>query len=103
MYGMCFLGVCVFQEFHVRRLHCLLTDFIVLMPLKLKELRNRADETARTMQVYTHVRHAHKLLLVQNKEKYVLFVYSKHNEAYFHLMCSLYVCLQHTTVMPGLP
>jgi hypothetical protein len=35
-----------------------LTDFIVLMPLKLKELRNRADETARTMQVYTHVRHA---------------------------------------------
>jgi nuclear pore complex protein Nup205 len=42
------------EEFHVRRLHCLLTDFIVLMPLKLKELRNRADETARTMQVYTH-------------------------------------------------
>ncbi|KAJ4431675.1 hypothetical protein ANN_20275, partial [Periplaneta americana] len=42
------------EEFYVRRLHCLLTDFIVLMPLKLKDLRNRADETARTMQVYTH-------------------------------------------------
>jgi hypothetical protein len=40
------------------------------MPLKLKELRNRADETARTMQVYTHVRHAQKLILVQEKEKY---------------------------------
>ena len=60
---------CVFQEFHVRRLHCLLTDFIVLMPLKLKELRNRADETARTMQVYTHVRHVPKLILVQDKDK----------------------------------
>lgn len=42
------------EEFYIRRLHCLLTDFIVLMPLKLKELRNRADETARTMEVYTH-------------------------------------------------
>jgi len=67
---MFFVCVCVFQEFHVRRLHCLLTDFIVLMPLKLKELRNRADETARTIQVYTHVRHDHKLILVHDKEKY---------------------------------
>jgi hypothetical protein len=39
------------------------------MPLKLKELRNRADETARTMQVYTHVRHVPKLILVQDKDK----------------------------------
>ncbi|PSN57903.1 hypothetical protein C0J52_00218 [Blattella germanica] len=43
------------EEFYVRRLHCLVTDFIVLMPLKVKDLRNRADETARTMQVYTHM------------------------------------------------
>ncbi|XP_021914767.1 nuclear pore complex protein Nup205 isoform X2 [Zootermopsis nevadensis] len=42
------------EEFYIKRLHCLLTDFIVLMPLKLKDLRNRADETARTIQVYTH-------------------------------------------------
>ena len=35
------------EEFHVRRLHQLLTDLIVLMPLKVKELRNRADEAAR--------------------------------------------------------
>lgn len=48
----------LFQEFYIKRLHCLLTDFIVLMPLKLKDLRNRADETARTIQVYTHVRYA---------------------------------------------
>jgi nuclear pore complex protein Nup205 len=35
------------EEFYRRRLHQLLTDLIVLMPLKVKELRNRADEAAR--------------------------------------------------------
>ena len=37
------------EEFYVRRLHRLLTDFVVLMPLKVKELRNRADEAARNI------------------------------------------------------
>ena len=35
------------EEFYERRFHHLLTDLIVLMPLKVKELRNRADEAAR--------------------------------------------------------
>ncbi|XP_025098310.1 nuclear pore complex protein Nup205-like isoform X3 [Pomacea canaliculata] len=35
------------EEFYVRRVHCLLTDFILHMPLRVKELRNRGDETAR--------------------------------------------------------
>ena len=35
------------QEFYLRRLHALLTDFLALMPLKVKELRNRADDAAR--------------------------------------------------------
>ena len=35
------------QEFYLRRLHTLLTDFLALMPLKVKELRNRADDAAR--------------------------------------------------------
>ncbi|XP_078453204.1 nuclear pore complex protein Nup205 isoform X1 [Lampetra fluviatilis] len=35
------------EEFYIRRLHTLLADFIVLMPLKVKQLRNRADEEAR--------------------------------------------------------
>ncbi|XP_077999885.1 nuclear pore complex protein Nup205-like [Glandiceps talaboti] len=37
------------EEFYVRRLHVLVTDFIVQMPLKVKELRNRGDEAARIM------------------------------------------------------
>jgi nuclear pore complex protein Nup205 len=35
------------EEFYQRRLHILLTDFLALMPLRIKELRNRADEAAR--------------------------------------------------------
>ena len=35
------------EEFYLRRLHAVLTDFLALMPLKVKELRNRADDAAR--------------------------------------------------------
>lgn len=35
------------EEFYIRRLHQLLTDLVVQMPLKVKELRNRADDAAR--------------------------------------------------------
>ncbi|XP_034032952.1 nuclear pore complex protein Nup205 isoform X2 [Thalassophryne amazonica] len=35
------------EEFYIRRLHSLITDFLTLMPMKVKQLRNRADEDAR--------------------------------------------------------
>uniref|UniRef100_A0A673XKZ4 Nucleoporin 205 n=1 Tax=Salmo trutta TaxID=8032 RepID=A0A673XKZ4_SALTR len=35
------------DEFYTRRLHSLITDFLALMPMKVKQLRNRADEDAR--------------------------------------------------------
>jgi len=56
------------------------------MPLKLKELRNRADETARTMQIYTHVRHEHKLILVHDKEKYSCSVSSATVTMFLHAL-----------------
>ncbi|XP_046581767.1 nuclear pore complex protein Nup205-like [Haliotis rubra] len=40
------------DEFYCRRLHCLVTDLIYHMPLKVKELRNRGDETARIIMAY---------------------------------------------------
>lgn len=40
------------EEFYLRRLHSLVTDFIVQMPLKIKDLRNKADEVARNIFVY---------------------------------------------------
>ncbi|KAJ8002888.1 hypothetical protein DPEC_G00163630 [Dallia pectoralis] len=35
------------DEFYTRRLHSLITDFLALMPMKVKQMRNRADEDAR--------------------------------------------------------
>lgn len=40
------------EEMYMRRLHSLVTDFIVFMPLKVKELRSRAEDAARTVQSY---------------------------------------------------
>lgn len=40
------------EEFYIKRLHTIITDFIVLMHSKVKDLRLRADEVARTIQVY---------------------------------------------------
>ena len=40
------------EEFYLRRLHALVTDLIVQMPLKIKDLRNKADEVARTIHQY---------------------------------------------------
>lgn len=42
------------EEFLVKRMHYLITDFIVYMYSKVKELRMKADDTARTMQVYAN-------------------------------------------------
>ncbi|XP_051886493.1 nuclear pore complex protein Nup205 [Pristis pectinata] len=35
------------DEFYIRRIHNLVADFLTLMPMKVKQLRNRADEDAR--------------------------------------------------------
>ncbi|XP_013384593.1 nuclear pore complex protein Nup205 [Lingula anatina] len=40
------------EEFYLRRIHGLVTDFIIQMPLKVKELRNRGDETARIIMAH---------------------------------------------------
>ncbi|KAF7393195.1 nuclear pore complex protein Nup205 [Vespula maculifrons] len=41
-----------YEEFYMRYFHTLLSDFILLMPLKIKELRSRADESMRLVQAY---------------------------------------------------
>ncbi|XP_063238890.1 nuclear pore complex protein Nup205 [Bacillus rossius redtenbacheri] len=69
-----FLGNATFfkEEYYLRRLHVLLTDLILLMPLKVKELRDRDDEAAHTTQMYaqegldppTHLSHHFEHLLL---------------------------------------
>lgn len=41
------------EEFYVRRIHNLITDFIVLMPIKVKELKDKGDEIGRIISAYT--------------------------------------------------
>ncbi|XP_078046128.1 nuclear pore complex protein Nup205 isoform X1 [Augochlora pura] len=41
-----------YEEFYIRYFHTLISDFILLMPLKVKDLRSRADESMRLIQVY---------------------------------------------------
>jgi nuclear pore complex protein Nup205 len=41
-----------YEEFYIRYFHTLISDFILLMPLKVKELRSRADESMRLIQAY---------------------------------------------------
>ncbi|KAL1426441.1 hypothetical protein MTO96_003441 [Rhipicephalus appendiculatus] len=40
------------EEFYLKKVHALLADFVALMPLKLKELRNQGDEAARIINTY---------------------------------------------------
>ncbi|KOC62474.1 Nuclear pore complex protein Nup205 [Habropoda laboriosa] len=40
------------EEFYLRYFHSLVSDFILLMPLKVKDLRSRADESMRLIQAY---------------------------------------------------
>lgn len=63
-------------EFFFRRIHIILTDFIELMHSKVTELRARADETARTIQIHAQQgldpppnldRHFETLLLIVGK------------------------------------
>lgn len=54
------------EEFYMRRIHSLFTDFIVLMPLKVKELKVRAEEISRTSQMYAQVSY-----------DYLLFIFSE--------------------------
>ncbi|XP_031849346.1 nuclear pore complex protein Nup205 isoform X2 [Nomia melanderi] len=41
-----------YEEFYIRYFHTLVSDFILLMPLKVKDLRSRAGESMRLIQAY---------------------------------------------------
>ncbi|CAG2105749.1 unnamed protein product, partial [Medioppia subpectinata] len=41
------------EEFYIRRIHDLITDFIVLMPIKIKELKDKGDEIGRIIKAYS--------------------------------------------------
>lgn len=40
------------EEYYLRRFHQLITDFIVLMPMKVNDLRKKGEEAARQTNMY---------------------------------------------------
>ena len=68
---MCLLHL---QQFYVRQMHTLVADFIVQMPLKVKELRNRGDETARIISAHLQEGLQPPLNLPRDFEHFMLLV-----------------------------
>ena len=67
------------EEFYVRRLHQILTDLIVFMPLKVKDLRNRADDAARN-----------KMMHENEGIQYSVPLSGQHFEYFLHCITQLY-------------
>lgn len=61
-------------EFYFRRIHLLVTDFIELMHSKVTELRTRADDTARTIQIHAEQGLDSPTKLCRNFETLLLIV-----------------------------
>ena len=74
------------EEFYVRRLHHLLTDLIVLMPLKVKDLRNRADDAARNKMMHEH-----------EGIQYAVPLSGQHFEYFLHCINQLYLSANEAT------
>ena len=74
------------EEFYVRRLHHLLTDLIVLMPLKVKDLRNRADDAARNKMMHEH-----------EGIQYSVPLSGQHFEYFLHCINQLYISVNDAT------
>lgn len=62
------------EEYVVKRMHNLITDFICSKYSKVKELRVQADETARTIQVYTNEGLEPPANLPRHFEQLLLFI-----------------------------
>ncbi|XP_045195259.2 nuclear pore complex protein Nup205-like [Mercenaria mercenaria] len=86
------------EEFHVRRLHGLLTDFIYYMPLKVKEIRNRGDETARIMMAHLQEGQDPPASLRRDFEHLLYLIYELYEKDPLNLDLSLdYWCPEPTS------
>jgi len=65
------------EEFYQRRLHVLVTDFLTLMPLKIKELRNRADDAARNKMMHEQEGIQYNVPLVGQHFQHLLYTIPK--------------------------
>ncbi|XP_027698133.1 nuclear pore complex protein Nup205 isoform X1 [Vombatus ursinus] len=92
------------EEFYIRRIHNLITDFLALMPMKVKQLRNRADEDARMIHMSLHMGNDLPISLRRDLEHLMLLVAELYKKNPFNLELALeYWCpsepLQTSTIM----
>ncbi|XP_021565637.1 nuclear pore complex protein Nup205 isoform X2 [Carlito syrichta] len=92
------------EEFYIRRIHNLITDFLALMPMKVKQLRNRADEDARMIHMSMQMGNEPPISLRRDLEHLMLLIGELYKKNPFHLELALeYWCpsepLQTPTIM----
>ncbi|KAM8974449.1 nuclear pore complex protein Nup205 isoform 2-T2 [Pelodytes ibericus] len=92
------------EEFYIRRVHRLITDFLTLMPMKVKQLRNRAEEDARLTHMSIKMGNEPPTFLRRDLEHLMLLIGELYKKVPSHLEMSLeYWCptepLQTTTIM----
>ncbi|XP_049630227.1 nuclear pore complex protein Nup205 [Suncus etruscus] len=92
------------EEFYIRRIHNLITDFLALMPMKVKQLRNRADEDARMIHMSVQMGNEPPISLRKDLEHLMLLIGELYKKNAFNLELALeYWCpsepLQTSTIM----
>ncbi|XP_073183493.1 nuclear pore complex protein Nup205 isoform X1 [Lepidochelys kempii] len=92
------------EEFYIRKIHNLITDFLALMPMKVKQLRNRADEDARMIHMSMQMGNEPPISLRRDLEHLMLLIAELYRKDPFNLELALeYWCpsepLQSSTIM----
>ncbi|XP_064417895.1 nuclear pore complex protein Nup205 isoform X2 [Latimeria chalumnae] len=92
------------EEFYIRRIHHLVTDFLALMPMKVKQLRNRADEDARMIHMSMQMGNEPPSTLRRDLEHLMLLIGELYRKDPFNLELALeYWCpsepVQSSTIM----
>ncbi|CAO2603172.1 Nuclear pore complex protein Nup205, partial [Lemmus lemmus] len=92
------------EEFYIRRTHNLITDFLAFMPMKVKQLKNRADEDARMIHMSIQMGNEPPISLRRDLEHLMLLIGELYKKNPFHLELALeYWCpsepLQTPTIM----
>ncbi|XP_053318181.1 nuclear pore complex protein Nup205 [Spea bombifrons] len=92
------------EEFFIRRVHKLVTDFLTLMPMKVKQLRNRAEEDARLIHMSFQMGNEPPTSLRRDLEHLMILIGDLYKKDPFNLELALeYWCpsepLQTTTLM----
>ncbi|XP_064011085.1 nuclear pore complex protein Nup205 [Pogoniulus pusillus] len=92
------------EEFYIRKIHNLVTEFLTLMPMKVKQLRNRADEDARMIHMSIQMGNEPPISLRRDLEHLMLLIAELYRKDPFNLELALeYWCpsepLQTSTIM----